>query len=170
MSEVLIPSALTDQEQRMLEVLRGGIAMVNAHDFSNAAEFFVDDLVLHAPDGTTEYTRDAGMAALRVGHENFSDFRIEPQQFVISGNLASIRFVTSGRGDREFNGFPPTGRTFAVRQCNFYVFTEEPRVKEIWITVDLLGIMRELGLLPDGPPPKLILKLMALQQRRKRKG
>lgn len=168
MTELLIPSRLSAEEERILEVLRGGIAMINAHDFTDAANYFHDDLVLHAPDGTTEHGRAAAVDALRVGHDNFSDFHIEPQQFVINGNLASIRFITSGRNDREFNGFPPSGRTFAVRQCNFYVFDEQPRVREIWITVDMLGIMRDLQLLPDGPPPKLVLKLMALQRRMSR--
>lgn len=94
----------------------------------------------------------------------YPDLQMKPEQMVREGDLVAARCTLSGTHRGEFRGFPPTGKRMKVAELGIWRF-ENGRVKEIWIAPDVSGQLRQLGLIPSGPPPKSVMFLLRLIQR-----
>ena len=35
-------------------------------------------------------------------------------------------------------------------------------LREMWPTIDFMGLMGQIGIMPAGPPPKIVIKLLGL--------
>jgi predicted ester cyclase len=47
---------------------------------------------------------------------------------------------------------PATGKSVDVQQIDIMRFAEDGLVREHWGVVDLLAMMQQLGVVPEGPP------------------
>ena len=89
----------------------------------------------------------------------FSDLRFEPIQVLTEGatTIAHVwmracqtgPFVVFPPGMKPV-AFPPTGRSFAVRQCHVFEIRDDLCAEHIAVRDDL-GMMTQLGHLPPGP-------------------
>jgi predicted ester cyclase len=57
------------------------------------------------------------------------------------------RFTFSGTHRGEFNGIPPTNRSFSVEGVDIYRF-EGGKIAEAWSSFDSLGMLQQLGVIP----------------------
>jgi len=64
------------------------------------------------------------------------------------GDLVAVRWSGRGTNTGSGNGLPATGRTFDVRGMTFFRI-EDGRIREEWTVFDDLGLLRQLGLLPE---------------------
>ena len=60
---------------------------------------------------------------------------------------------------------PPTGKKVTMEEVNVYRMSPEGKVQEIWANQNMMDMMEQLGLVPDGPPPKALLFAMRTSQR-----
>jgi predicted ester cyclase len=49
----------------------------------------------------------------------------------------------------EFRGIPATGRQITITGIGIFRFSEEGKVVESWDSLDQLGMLRQLGALPE---------------------
>jgi predicted ester cyclase len=49
-------------------------------------------------------------------------------------------------------GMPPTGKSVDVQLIDIMRFDEDGLVAEHWGVVDMLGMMQQLGVVPEGAP------------------
>jgi len=74
----------------------------------------------------------------------FSDFKLEIQDIVVTGDTVWLRNIASGTNDGPYRGHSPTGRQFKV-----YVFDvlriSGGYVVEHWGVPDRLGVLAQLG-------------------------
>ena len=75
----------------------------------------------------------------------FSEFRVDPQQYVVDGDTVVTRLVASGVHTGHHPRMPePTGRAFSVEQI--WMFTvRDGRISEIRAVSDRLGMFVQLG-------------------------
>lgn len=145
-----------------------GEVVLNGQDWSAADRFLSADLVVRHP---TQRDPMRGVQAFKAlvdtARAGFPDWRLEIDELLAEGDLVAARLTSSGTHTGTFVGFPPTGRRFAVTEAMVFRLDGD-RIREIRIIPNLIGQMRQLGLMGEGPPPKPVIWLMQRAQRRGR--
>jgi predicted ester cyclase len=72
--------------------------------------------------------------------------RVEDQ--IAQGDRVATRWTFAGRHDQELLGMPPTGRTVGVADMMLHRI-DEGQVVEEWLEIDLLGLLGQLGTVPE---------------------
>lgn len=79
----------------------------------------------------------------------FPDFRAELVVLSADDDYATLVVQHFGTHTGEYLGHAPTGRTFSIRSIHVVKFAGG-LVVERWGAGDILGLLRQLGLAPDG--------------------
>ena len=82
---------------------------------------------------------------LRTG---FPDIDIKVQDTFSDGDKVAIRNLAKGTHTGEFMGIPPTGKQATWTEIHI-VRIQDNQVAEHWANVDQLGIMKQLGVIPE---------------------
>lgn len=107
------------------------------------------DYVQHGPVPGDEIRDRGGFRRYVMKmHEAFPDFRYDIEEFVAEGNTVVARVTFTGTHEGPYRGVAPTGkrlRTTGTITCH----VADGRVSEAWYHVDLLSIMRQLGVVEE---------------------
>jgi predicted ester cyclase len=76
------------------------------------------------------------------------DFTSMPEFLVAEGDMVVVRETYRLRHKGEFLGIPPTGKEVSVTGTEIYQVADGKFVAS-WVEVDMLGLMRQLGVLPE---------------------
>ena len=114
-------------------------------------ELFTPDAVVHAPNGDA-----VGIPAIEKTlegvHAMFPDHHFVIDDIIVSGDKAAARWTMTSTHTAPIAGIPPTGRALTQRAIVFYRFAED-RIDEVWLQLDQVGILRQIGVpIPGGPP------------------
>ena len=71
------------------------------------------------------------------------------EDLVAEGDRIVVRWTNAGTHVGEFAGIPATGRTFTIAGIDIYRVADE-QLCEHWHVIDQLGMLAQLGLLPQG--------------------
>jgi predicted ester cyclase len=80
--------------------------------------------------------------------EAFPDLRLTVQDIVAEGDTVAARVAFRGTHRGEFQGIPPTGKEVAFSSMEFNRVVDG-KVEEHWVELDLLGLMQQLGAIPE---------------------
>jgi steroid delta-isomerase-like uncharacterized protein len=139
------------------EVLSGG-------DFSVSDELVAPDcqFFTHArpepfigPEGFREY-----IGAVRHG---LPDAQVDVHGLVAEGDTVVAFWTLNGTHTDTLLGIPPLGNRIALDALE-WVRLRDGKLVEIRLTMDTIGLMRQLGVLPAGSGPNLPLPLIAMVQ------
>jgi steroid delta-isomerase-like uncharacterized protein len=125
----------------------------NEGDATLAREVFAEDVVVHdIPLGTTHEGVDAFTEWMREVREGFPDFRVETQDVVVGESKLVAQWVATGTHDGPLSiGAEPTGRQADWQGATVYAVADGT-VTEAWWYYDMLGILEQLGLVPQELP------------------
>jgi predicted ester cyclase len=73
-------------------------------------------------------------------------------EVIASGDRTVARVRVSGTQDGEFLGMPPSGRRVEVKLIDIMRFDDAGLVVEHWGVVDMLSLLQQLGVIPQGAP------------------
>ena len=96
--------------------------------------------------------RPPGLGGLDAVHrpfvEAFPDLRLTVEDIFSVGEKVAARVAFHGTHRSEFQGIPPTSKevAFSSIEVNRVV---GGKVEEHWVELDLLGLMQQLGILPE---------------------
>jgi steroid delta-isomerase-like uncharacterized protein len=130
-------------------VLRRWIEAYNERDLQAEADVLAPDYVAHVPavpgplEGLEAWRQFSGSFA-----EAFPDIRLSIEDIMAEGDMVAARVAFRGTHRGEFQGIPPTGKevAFTSIEVNRVV---EGKVEEHWVELDLLGLMQQLGAIPE---------------------
>jgi steroid delta-isomerase-like uncharacterized protein len=133
-------------------------AAVNAQDFDRYLDQFSDDIVLRST-ATTEAARgkDAARQQMEDLFAAFPDYHIELKNAIVSDDQFVCELEVSGTHKEQLNlgpGAPPipaTGKRFRT-QGIFVATVEGSKISEVHMYPDLMGLMRQLGLMSPPQP------------------
>jgi predicted ester cyclase len=122
--------------------------LLNTGEYSVAEELVAPDFVNHeAPPG-----RDGGPESMRglasMLRTAFPDLHFEIEELIAEGEMVAGRLTMSGTHDGPLMGTPPTGRSVRQDHMHFVRF-EDGKAVEHWGVRDDLGMMKQLGLIPE---------------------
>jgi steroid delta-isomerase-like uncharacterized protein len=130
-------------------IIRRWIEAYNERDLEAEASVLASDYVAHVPaaPGPLE-----GLEAWRQfsGHfaEAFPDIRLTVEDIAAEGDTVAARVAFRGTHRGEFQGIPPTGKEVAFSSMEFNRVVDG-KVEEHWVELDLLGLMQQLGAIPE---------------------
>ena len=132
-------------------VIRRWIEAYNQRDLEAEADLLAPDYVAHVPgapapldlEGLEAWRQFSGSFA-----EAFPDIRLTIQDIFSEGDMVAARVAFRGTHRGEFQGIPPTGKevAFTSIEVNRVV---DGKVEEHWVELDLLGLMQQLGAIPE---------------------
>jgi steroid delta-isomerase-like uncharacterized protein len=114
----------------------------------------IDDLVtadaIHRDRDAEEYHGPEGVREWITGYRSaFPDLRVIVEEQVAQGDTVVTRWTTEGTHRGELWGIPPTGRPFVITGITIDRFVED-RIAESKESWDALGMLQQLGILPEG--------------------
>jgi len=112
----------------------------------------VDELVADGFVGHSWPSNGDAKAALKAAIDRvgagLSDPRFEIEDLVAEGDLVAARLTASATQTGEFMGLPPSGKRYTIEEIHLFR-VRDGRVVEHWHQFDQLGLMRQLGAMPQ---------------------
>jgi steroid delta-isomerase-like uncharacterized protein len=123
---------------------------INNHDFDALKQLVAHDVVDHnavifmQPDGP------GGVEdGVRMLLEGFPDLHIEVEELLAEAERVAARLTLSGTNTGNYRGLPAPTRQHFECEAVAIVRISDGKVAELRGTADRLGMLTQLGLLPD---------------------
>ena len=111
-------------------------------------EIYAPDLVWHDPDREIKGT-DEAKEFITLYKAAFPDLRTTVEDVIAEGDQVVTRWTVRGTHQGEVEGFgPPTGRQVEMRGITIHRIDGGTIIEE-WNSYDNLGVMQQLGLIPE---------------------
>lgn len=132
--------------------LRRAYELISAGDVDGFGELLADDLVEHEETPGLAPTKDGVLEFFRMYIAAFPDLRMDPEDVLPSGDKVVARARATGTHEGEFLGIPATGRSIDVQLIDIVRFGDDGLAHEHWGVVDVMTMMQQLGVVPEGGP------------------
>jgi steroid delta-isomerase-like uncharacterized protein len=109
------------------------------------ADSHAKDFVAH--NGGRTATVEEDMAYAREEREALPDMSFRVNRMVAERDLVVVHFTVSGTNTQAGMGFPATGKKIESDGMTIFRF-KDGKICEEWNVFDMLGVMRQAGLLP----------------------
>jgi steroid delta-isomerase-like uncharacterized protein len=131
------------------QVSRRFTELFGTDDLSLADDVLSADVVFHGavPDGDLR-GREAVKGFVAAYRAAFPDAVSTVEDQVAEGDTVATRWRARGTHDGPLGDLPATGREFAIDGVTIERL-EGGRIAEVWVARDELGLMRQLGVLPQ---------------------
>lgn len=126
--------------------------MISAGDLDGFGAVLADDFVEHEETPGLAPTKDGVLEFFRMYRAGFPDLRMDPEDVLASGDKVAARVRATGTHQGEFMGMPATGKRVDVQLIDIIRFGDDGLAHEHWGVVDLMAMMQQLGVIPEGPP------------------
>ncbi|CAN5628995.1 ester cyclase [soil metagenome] len=152
-------------------VRRGIEEILNRGDMAVAREIFHDDFTFHTPVRAEPFRGPSGfvdyVSTIRTA---FPDIRFTVEDLFSDTDRVVARWSARLTHTGDFFGIPPTGASATLTGIHVYRVTGD-KIAEEWQELNALGLIQQLGVLPDVekiPRPVLVglVKLRRLARRR----
>ena len=127
----------------------------NARDLDAFDEFIAPDAVEHDPQNPFREMRGPEGAKRNASmyHAAFSDGRFEVHEQIAEADLVVTRWTAMGTNDGELMGMSPTGKSVKIEGIGIDRIADG-KVVESWGCWDTLGMMQQLGAVPEAQPAR----------------
>jgi len=112
-----------------------------------ADELTAPDFVPHSWPGVEPGVENLKQAQRRVA-AGLEDARMTIEDVIAEGDKVVVRLTSHGRPVGEFMGMPSSGKTYDISEIHIFRIADG-KVAEHWRDADMLGMMRQLGALPQ---------------------
>jgi steroid delta-isomerase-like uncharacterized protein len=117
-------------------------------DVAAVDELVDDSFVPHTWPGVTgkedfKRTVERMAGSIRDGHHTIADV-------VAERDKVAVRLTSHGVHTGDFMGVPAAGREYTIEEQHLFRIVNG-KVVEHWHTADLLGMMRQIGAMPERP-------------------
>ena len=142
-------SSVSEEENKV--VIRRWIEAYNERDLEAEADVLAPGYVAHVPGAPGPLGLE-GLEAWRQFTapftEAFPDLRLTVEDIMAEGEMVAARVAFHGTHRGAFQGIPPTGKEVAFSSMEFNRVVDG-KVEEHWVELDLLGLMQQLGAIPE---------------------
>ena len=138
---------MINTEEMKAFVRRAAEEVWNKGNMDVAGEYFSPSLIFHYSKGDIQGLENMKQYILGI-RSGFPDFKLSPEDQIAEGNKEASRFSVSGTHKGEFNGIPPTGKTFLTTSIAIHKFTDG-KISEVWSQSNDLGLLQQLGIIPS---------------------
>ncbi|MDQ3912259.1 MAG: ester cyclase [Actinomycetota bacterium] len=119
----------------------------NEGNMSAADELMAPDAQIHLPTGEVVNPHEAKSFAARW-RESFPDWHSTFEELVAEGDRVAERWTGRGTHRGELQGIPATDNRVEAPGSVFYRIVDG-KIVELWGQLDMMGLMQQLGVVPD---------------------
>lgn len=154
-SLVLTPSP-EQQAKFVLEIPDANEAVVRSYvDRMNGRDYHaIDDLLASTFQNQSYMPMGPGVQGLKDFYKEFSrafpDFKFTIEDIFSEGDRVAVRMTARYTHKGEFMGIEPTNNAVVITKFDIFRFSGG-RIVEHWDSVDRLGLLNQLGVLPKIP-------------------
>lgn len=116
-------------------------------DFSQMSEMFSPNMRFHFPGVPVPMSVSEFQGPAQGIYEGFNDFKHEIEDVIIEGNKVACRLSIRGTHNGNFQGIPATNKPIAINAITIFNI-ENYQLSEHWVSVDMLGLMAQIGAIP----------------------
>jgi steroid delta-isomerase-like uncharacterized protein len=139
--------AVSEEEDK--DVVRRWIEAYNDRDIQQVeADVLAPGYVAHTPAAPGPMDSEAWSQVTAAFIEAFPDIRFTVADIFSTGEKVAARVAFHGTHRGEFHGIPPTDKEVAFSEITIDRVVDG-KVEEHWFEMDLLGLMQQLGALPE---------------------
>ena len=118
-------------------------------DMTIADDIFAGEYISHQSDGSVlERTPEDVKKFVREYRSAFSDVADTVEDIIGEGDRVVTRWRLQATHTGDFRGIPATGKRITMTGIGIFRFSEEGKVVESWDSMDQLGMMQQLGVIP----------------------
>lgn len=136
------------KEANLAATERWGAEVASAGRYDVLDEILAPNFVDHDPAPDQARGIEGLKGFFQTMRSAFPDLKAEPMEVVGTDTHVSMRYTISGTHQGEFQGVPPTQKSFKVSALQIARF-ENGRCVERWGSTDELGMMKQLGILNE---------------------
>jgi steroid delta-isomerase-like uncharacterized protein len=129
-------------------VLLRWIEAYNERDMQTEADVRAPGYVAHVSGAPGPLDSEAWTQFISSFADAFPDLRLTAEDVVSEGDMTAARVAFRGTHRGEFQGIPPTDKEVAFSSMEFNRVVDG-KVEEHWVELDLFGLMRQLGAIPE---------------------
>jgi steroid delta-isomerase-like uncharacterized protein len=122
--------------------------MFKAGNMALAKELFAPDFVNHDPNRPDVRDRAGLTQGLQELIDAFPDNQTTIDALIAEGEYVTKRYSMVGTHRREWNGIPATGKRITIQGISIYRIVNG-KIVEMWWGYDSLGILQQLGVVPE---------------------
>ncbi|MGE3795515.1 MAG: ester cyclase [Dehalococcoidia bacterium] len=126
--------------------------LISAGDIDGFGTLMGADFVEHEEAPGVVPTKEGVLDMFRMYVSAFPDMVMMPDDVLVDGDKAVARVTVTGTNEGPFMGMPATGRRVEVQVIDIMRFGHDGLVHEHWGLMDALGMMQQLGALPEDAP------------------
>jgi steroid delta-isomerase-like uncharacterized protein len=136
-------------EENKTVIRRSFEELWNKGNLSVADELFAPNYTHHDPS-TPDVGRGPESERKRVTlyHTAFPDLKLTIEDIIAEGETVMARWSCRGTHKGDLRGIAPTGKQFIITGLSVARFTDG-KMAEGWINWDALGLMQQLGVVPE---------------------
>jgi steroid delta-isomerase-like uncharacterized protein len=133
------------------ETMRSAYERINAGDLDGFSALLSEGFVEHEGGPGLPPTREGTLAFFTMLRAGFPDMRMTPDDLLASDTKTVARVTFTGTHQGDFMGVPATGKAVDVQIIDIMRFDDAGLVCEHWGVADMMSLMQQIGVMPDGP-------------------
>ena len=119
-------------------------------DLEKLDDLVAPDVVHHDPyDPHAAEGLEGLKKSVALNRNAFPDLRITVEDQVAEGDKVVTRWTATMTHEGELGGVPPSGKRVTLAGVTVERF-EDGKVVESWRSMDMLGLLRDIGAIPEG--------------------
>ena len=134
-------------------VIRRMFAALDAHDLDLIEQELVDPGYHLHFDSMPEMDKARAVPFFRAFVTGFPDISHTLEEMIAEGDRVGCRLTVRGTNTADFMGMPATNRSIEVNSINM-IRLKDGRLVDHQVNSDGVGMMRQLGLIPDSDQPQ----------------
>jgi predicted ester cyclase len=142
---------MSTEQNKTIVRQRINAEMISQNRLDLVDELFAESFVDHSAVPGLPANRDGVRMFFGALHAAFSGLHVIVEDQVAEGDKVVTRKTFHGAHTGDFFGVPPTRRTAAWQVIDILRF-QDGKVTDHWNVVDQLGLMRQLGAIPEPEP------------------
>jgi predicted ester cyclase len=127
--------------------------VVNGGRMELVGELIAPDYVNHAAPPGAAQGPDAIRQYLTLLKAAFPDRKVRNDMLLCAGDYVIVRSTVTGTSIGPYFGKPPTGNSYSVTGTDIYLI-KDGKFRARWGNEDAIGMMTQLGYLPNEGPPR----------------
>jgi len=132
--------------------LRRMFDSINSGDVDGFGHQLAEDFVEHEVTPSQDSTKAGTKGLFKMMMAAFPDLRFDAEDVMSIGDKVVARARVTGTNTRTFMGMAPTGKGVNVQAIDILRFGDDGLVHEHWGVMDMMSMMQQLGVVPQGPP------------------
>ena len=122
--------------------------VINLGNQRLADELLAENFVDHNPLPGLPPNREGFKQSFVIFRNTFPDMHYTIEDIIAEEDKVVIRWTATGTQRGELMGIPPTGKNISVTGIDIFRITDG-NLAELWLAWDQLGMMQQLGAIPQ---------------------